>query len=96
MVTVDDIYTRYRKPSLDGKVIFRKKGSHQTSERLKERQGAIANLESINVEEKLAYDMLIKEGKCEEKVIYTPGIGYVKGYACPSMLKDQKVQKEKD
>lgn len=90
MVTVDDVYTRYRKPSLDGKVIFRKKESRQTSKRLKERQEAMASLESINAEEKALYDKLIKEGKCEEKAIYKPGIGHVKGYACPFIKKEQK------
>lgn len=79
----DDVWSSYKKPSLDDKLIFRKKHSDQTSPRLLARQEAIASLKPILNDEKQIFDNQIKENKCEPITIYKPGIGIIKGFKCP-------------
>lgn len=84
MTTAGDIWRMYVKPSLGGRVVFRKRTSIQTSARLKERQSALAALKmSPDAPATKCHKMLVDKGKCVEKEVHIPGKGKQKKMVCP-------------
>ncbi|MEM2445747.1 MAG: hypothetical protein QW734_03730 [Candidatus Bathyarchaeia archaeon] len=86
MATLGDIIRVYVKPSLDGKLIIRKKGSIQTSARLARRKEAVAEAGRAGLIAKAAHDELVKEGVCPIKRVYKAGVGYEERPVCPINL----------
>jgi len=79
VATFGDVYRPYVKPSLDGKLVLRKRTSNQTSARLKDRKEKIPDTEPA----RLAYRACVDDGKAVEKRVYVPGKGYEIKKVCP-------------
>ena len=78
-VTLADVYSAYVKPSLDGRLVIRKRTSRQTSARLEK---AKERVKKAKPSEK-AHARLVREGKCPTKRVYEAGKGYVEKPVCP-------------
>jgi len=78
-VTLADIYTVYAKPSLDGRLVIRKKTARQVSARLKARKEEVAEAKPA-VD---AHEACVKAKKAVTKRVYIPGKGYEEKLVCP-------------
>lgn len=78
-VTLADVFRVYIKPSLDGRIVFRKKTSKQTSARLLERKMKVAKAKPAQE----AYENCKRNGDTVMKRVYIPGKGYETKEVCP-------------
>jgi hypothetical protein len=78
-VTLADIYTVYSKPSLDGRLVIRKKTARQVSARLKARKDEVAKTKPAVG----AHKACSGAGKTIKKRVYVPGKGYEVKDVCP-------------
>lgn len=80
-VTLADIFRPYVKPSLDGRLVLRKRTSRQVSERLKSWQRELIKVEKKPAER--AHEKCVQEGKAIPKRVYIPRKGYETKAVCP-------------
>jgi len=78
-ITPGDIFRMYVKPSLGGRIVFRKKNTIQTSARLEARKSEVAQLKPGEK----AYERCRSEGKTIKKLVYVPGQGQQEKDVCP-------------
>jgi len=79
IVTLADLYTLYSKPSLEGRLVIRKRRTHQVSDRLRKRKEWVR--EKTPADE--AHDACVEAGKSIKKRLYIPGKGYEEVDVCP-------------
>jgi len=82
MVTLADIYKPYVKPSLQGRLVLRKRTSNQTSARLQERKMKVAQAKPATK----AHERCVAEGYAVPKRVYVPGRGYEEKQVCPIQI----------
>ena len=78
-ITAGDIWRVYVKPSLDGKIIFRKRNTVQTSARVKASKERIAAAKPGHA----AKEACEKAKRTVTKRVYVPGKGYQEVAVCP-------------
>ena len=84
MPTLGDVFSVYVKPSLEGRLVVRKRTSNQGSARLKARQQKLAALRGTErVPAKVAHNKCVQEGKAVMQRVYEPGVGYKEQNVCP-------------
>jgi len=85
--TLADTFSVHVKPSLDGKMVIRKKTASQTSSKLKARQNAFGDAARAGKLSKAVHDKLVSEGKCPTKKVYSVKDGkYEDKSVCPIKL----------
>ncbi|MHC1636322.1 MAG: hypothetical protein ACXQTS_06890 [Candidatus Methanospirareceae archaeon] len=79
VATLGDVFRVYLKPSLNGRLVIRKRNTIQTSARVE------ASKERVKARPPAgpAHDALVAAGKCPEKRVYVPGRGYEVRPVCP-------------
>ncbi len=78
-VSLGDVFRVYVKPSLKGRLIFRKRTSRQKSARLEMRKDAVAKQKPA----KKAWEACKRAGETEERIVYKKNKGYVRKEVCP-------------
>lgn len=79
MITLGDVFRPYVKPSLQGRLVLRKRNSNQTSARLAERKMKVAEAKPAVA----AHQRCVQEGHAVPKRVYIPGKGYEEKPVCP-------------
>lgn len=94
MPTAADVYRVYIKPSLNGEMIFRKRTSTQTSQRLKAVKLKVeATKGQPSAPAKVAHNACEAINKTVTKRVYVPGTGYQEKKVCP--IKEMRSQLKK-
>ena len=85
-ISAADVWRVYVKPSLDGRIVFRKKTARQTSARLKRAKDRVAEYSKGGSPSQRCHNELVNAGKCPRKRVYVPGKGYRTRPVCPIKL----------
>jgi len=92
--TLGDTYRVFIKPSLDGRLVIRKRTTRQTSARVEASKKRIKDAAATGkAPAKLAHDALVAAGKCSTKRVYIPGKGYEDRPVCPIKLMRSELSK---
>lgn len=79
MATLADTFTAYIKPSLDGRLVLRKRTSNQTSSRVAASQRRVEDAKpSVR-----AHEACVAAGESRKMRMYIPGLGYQERDVCP-------------
>lgn len=85
-ISAADVWKIYVKPSLDGRIVFRKRTARHKSARLRAAKDRVAEYSKAGSPSKRCHDELVSAGKCPVKRVYVPGKGYRNKRVCPIKL----------